>query len=242
MTGEPLLRLTDVRASYGRVEVVHGIDLTVADGEKVVLLGPNGAGKTTVLRAISRTVRTAGRISFDGSDLHRRDPAGLAGLGIGHVPAGRGTFSDLTVAENLRLGTLARGRRHRADRGADLARIMTAFPMLAEHQDRPAGALSGGQQQMLALARVLLGRPRLLLIDEPSLGLAPLITQDLFVTLAGLQHEWGLALLLAEQNTHLALKLADRAYVLAAGRLVHTGPADQVTADDLHSAYLGTSR
>lgn len=234
-----LLEVAELYTRYARVEVLHGVDLTVRDGETVVLLGPNGAGKTTLLRSISRTVQTSGRIWFDGVDLTSRPAAAVARLGVGHVPAGRGTFTELTVRENLRLGCLAAPRRSRRDRANDLDRVLDIFPALAELNDRQAGALSGGEQQMLAVGRALLGRPKLLLVDEPSLGLAPLVTRRLFDTLSALRTEWGLSVLLAEQNARLSLRMADRAYLLAAGQMVHTGNATDVTPEILHAGYLG---
>jgi branched-chain amino acid transport system ATP-binding protein len=234
-----LLEVTGLTARYGKVEVLHGVDLTVAVGEKVTLLGPNGAGKTSLLGALSRTVAQGGETLFEGRTLGRSDAPAVARAGVGHVPAGRGTFVDLTVWENLRLGQLGRKGAPAAERREDLDLVFETFPMLAEFRDRNAGQLSGGQQQMLALGRALLARPKLLLIDEPSLGLAPLVVRDLFASLARLQSHWGLALLLAEQNARLALDLADRAYVLSGGRVVFSGAAATITAADLHSAYLG---
>jgi branched-chain amino acid transport system ATP-binding protein len=241
-----LLSVTGLHARYGRVEVLHGVDLHVDDGEKVALLGPNGAGKTTLLRAISRTVRSRGSVVFADTDLSRTDPAAAARLGLGHVPSGRGTFTELTVAENLRLGQLAAtgpgaSPAVQRTRAADLDAVLAAFPMLTERTHQLAGSMSGGQQQQLALARALLGRPRLLLVDEPSLGLAPLVTAQLFTTLAQLQRQWGLAVLLAEQNARLSLDLCDRAYVLAGGRVALSGDTSLIGPEDLHAAYLGTN-
>jgi branched-chain amino acid transport system ATP-binding protein len=234
-----LLEVEGLTAGYGNVEVLHGIDLTVDAGEKVVLLGPNGAGKTTFLKAVSRTVTNAGSVTFDGHSLRRKEASAVARLGVGHVPAGRGTFVDLTVLENLQLGQLGHRGGAAKDRSADLDLIFETFPVLGEFRARTAGQLSGGQQQMLALGRALLARPKLLLVDEPSLGLAPLVVRDLFASLLSLQTRWGLALLLAEQNARLSLSLADRAYVLAGGRVVLSGRADQISTEQLHAAYLG---
>ena len=234
------LQVADLRAWYGKVEVLHGIGLAADAGEIVALVGPNGAGKTTLLRGISRTVRTTGRILVDGADVGRVDAPAVARLGVGHVPQGRGTFPELSVRENLRLGSLARGRRFSAERAADLDRLLDTFPVLREFLNRPAGALSGGQQQMLALARALLGRPMLLLVDEPSLGLAPSTTLDLFRMLDTLRSDWGLTILLAEQNARLSLEVADRAVVLSTGRVTFQGPASEVaTSSHLRTAYLG---
>jgi|SRR5450631_272639 branched-chain amino acid transport system ATP-binding protein len=233
-----LLEVEGLTARYGKLQVLHGIDLSVDEGEKVTLLGPNGAGKTSLLCALSRTVVCGGKVSFDGRSLGRRDASSVARLGIGHVPAGRGTFVDLTVLENLRLGQLGRARSTAGNRQGDLDLVFATFPILADFRERMAGQLSGGQQQMLAIGRALLGRPRVLLLDEPSLGLAPLVVRDLFVSLARLQSEWGLSLLLAEQNARLALDLADRAYVLAGGRVVLSGPTAAISSADLHAAYF----
>jgi branched-chain amino acid transport system ATP-binding protein len=197
-----------------------------------------GAGKTTLLRAVSRTVATTGGIVFDGVDLTRQAPPSVAALGIGHVPGGRGTFTDLTARENLRLGLSGR-RDARTARRRDLDLIVSTFPVLADQLDRPAGQLSGGQQQMLALGRALLARPRLLLVDEPSLGLAPMVVRSLYDTLRHLQATWGLAVVLAEQNARLCLDLADRAYVLTGGRVALSAPAASLGLTELHRAYLG---
>ena len=237
-----VLSVEDLTAWYGRVEVLHGVDLTVDEGEIVALVGPNGAGKTTLLRGVSHTVKTRGRVTLLGHDIGRKDAASVARLGLGHVPQGRGTFADLTVGQNLRLGLLARGRDHRGEQEADLARMTRTFPVLGEFLGRPAGMLSGGQQQMLAIARAVLARPRVLLIDEPSLGLAPVTTSDLFRTLRELRSEWGVSVLLAEQNARLSLSIADRAVVLSGGRVVHGGPASRVAESiELRRAYLGSA-
>ena len=175
---EPLLQLDDVTARYGPVSALHGISLRVDEGEAVAVLGANGAGKTTTLRAISGTVRRSGRIAFAGQSIVRRSPESVARAGIAHVPEGRGTLTDLTVAENLRLGAYT--RRDRAGVREDEQRVLGYFPRLAERRDQRAGTLSGGEQQMLALARALMLRPRLLLLDEPSLGLAPLVVAEIF--------------------------------------------------------------
>ena len=234
------LLVADLRARYGKVEVLHGVDMAAEAGEIVALVGPNGAGKTTLLRGISRTVRTTGRILVDGTDVDRLDAPAVARLGVGHVPQGRGTFPELSVGENLRLGSLARGRRFRAERTADLERLLETFPILRTFLNRPAGSLSGGQQQMLALARALLGRPTWLLVDEPSLGLAPSTTLDLFRMFDDLRSDWGLTILLAEQNARLSLQVADRAVVLSTGRVTFQGPAAEVAeSPHLRAAYLG---
>ncbi|MGQ4615669.1 ATP-binding cassette domain-containing protein [Nocardia sp. R7R-8] len=234
------LLVANLRAWYGKVEVLHGVDLAAAAGEIVALVGPNGAGKTTLLRSISRTVRTTGGIAVNGTDVGRLNAPAVARLGVGHVPQGRGTFPELSVGENLRLGSLARGRRFRSERTADLDRLLATFPILREFLDRPAGALSGGQQQMLALARALLGRPMLLLVDEPSIGLAPSTTLDLFRMFDDLRADWGLTILLAEQNARLSLQVADQAVVLSTGQVMFQGTAAEVAASPhLRAAYLG---
>ncbi|MFI7134327.1 ABC transporter ATP-binding protein [Nonomuraea sp. NPDC050153] len=235
-----LLETRRLVARYGSVEVLHGIDLDISPGEIVVLLGSNGAGKTTLLRAISRVVTTRGEITLSGASIADWSGARTARSGVGHVPEGRGTFADLTVEENLRLGGLARPRERRSSTRDDLAQVYATFPVLADMRRRAAGLLSGGQQQMLAIGRALMARPQLLLIDEPSLGLAPMVTQQLFETLAGIRREWSTSLLIAEQNARLSLRIADRAVVLAGGRVAAAGPtADFRDGDVIRRAYLG---
>mgnify|MGYP001806174090 CR=1 FL=1 len=236
-----LLNLRDVHAGYGRVEALHGIDLSLDEGSIVALLGANGAGKTTLLRAISRAVRTTGQLLYAGIDISSHSTARVSRAGVGHVPQGRGTFNALTVEENLRLGMLARPKALRAESAADLDRIYATFPVLQEFRHRPAAALSGGQAQMLAIGRAVLARPRLLLVDEPSLGLAPLTTINLFDQFRQLREEWSLTILLAEQNAKLSLAVADRAVVLARGAIALDERADQLTLHDLQSSYLGTA-
>ncbi|GAC1529278.1 MAG: ABC transporter ATP-binding protein [Chloroflexota bacterium] len=236
----PLLLVRGLRAYYGDVPALRGVDLHVDEGEVVAILGANGVGKTTLLRAISRTVRTEGDMTFAGRPLHRLKTEAVARLGIGHVPEGRGTFVDLTVAENLRLGVLSRLRTLGGDPNADLEGMYQLFPVLKEMRNRQAGALSGGQQQMLALARVMLTRPRLLLLDELSLGLAPLTTAEIFGKLAELRSAWGLTVLLSEQNVRQALKVADRGYVLDAGEILFTGTATELDEGNaVERAYVG---
>ena len=233
----PLLEVADLTASYGQIRALHGVDLAVGEGQVVALLGPNGAGKTTTLRAISGMVRTTGRIAFRGRDLTGLATEKVTRLGIAHVPEGRGTFSGLTVAENLQLG--AYGRKG-PEVARDIDRWYEIFPRLADRREQPAGSLSGGEQQMLAVARALLSRPTLLLLDEPSLGLAPLVVREVFEVLARIRAEQGTGMLLVEQNAALALELADAAYVLAAGRTVLSGPADEIRAEDsVRRSYLG---
>jgi branched-chain amino acid transport system ATP-binding protein len=233
-----LLEVERLQASYGPVRALHGVDLTVAEGGVVAILGPNGAGKTTTLRALTGMVRTGGRMTLGGRSLAGLSTAEIARLGVAHVPEGRGTFPALTVEENLRLGAYT--RRDAAGVRADIARWYQLFPQLQERAGQPAGNLSGGEQQMLAIARALLLRPRLLLLDEPSLGLAPMVTRELFGVLGLVRREQGTTMLLVEQNANLALDLADHAYVLEAGRTVLAGAAADVRADErVRGAYLG---
>ena len=232
----PLLELEDVEARYGAIKALHGVSLAVGEGEVVALLGANGAGKTTTLRAVSGTVRRSGRISLVGHSLERRSPEAVARAGIAHVPEGRGTFAELSVRENLRLGAWTRrGRLH-----GEEEHVLAYFPALAERIRQPAGTLSGGEQQMLALARALMARPRLLMLDEPSLGLAPLVVASIFAILRHLNEEEGLAVLLVEQNATLAFEAAATAYVLEVGRVALAGPAGDLRADEsVRRSYLG---
>jgi branched-chain amino acid transport system ATP-binding protein len=233
-----LLEVEELQASYGPVRALHGVDLIVQEGGVVAILGPNGAGKTTTLRALTGMVRTSGRMTFGGRSLAGLSTAAIARLGVSHVPEGRGTFPALTVEENLRLGAYT--RRDAAGVRADIVRWYRLFPLLGERAGQPAGNLSGGEQQMLAIARALLPRPRLLLLDEPSLGLAPMVTRELFGVLGLVRREQGTTMVLVEQNANLALDLADHAYVLEAGRTVLAGPAADVRADErVRGAYLG---
>jgi branched-chain amino acid transport system ATP-binding protein len=233
-----LLEVEGLRASYGPVRALHGVDLEVAEGAVVAVLGPNGAGKTTILRALTGMVRASGRITFAGRRLTGLPTERIVRLGVAHVPEGRGTFPTLTVEENLRLGAYL--RRDGAAVRADLDRWYTVFPRLAERRGQAAGSLSGGEQQMLSIARALLLRPRLLLLDEPSLGLAPKVVRELFEVLGRVKREQRTTMLLVEQNANLALELADRAYVLEAGRTVLAGPAAEVRTDEqVRRAYLG---
>jgi branched-chain amino acid transport system ATP-binding protein len=231
-----LLEVRALSAGYGPVEVLHGIDLDVDHGEMVVILGANGAGKTTTMRAVSGMIGRSGSVTFDGVDITRTNAEKLVGMGIAHVPQGRGTFPDLTVMDNLRVGAYARS----GGIAADIDRWFAVFPRLAERRDQRAGSLSGGEQQMLAIARALMSHPKLLLCDEPSLGLAPLITQEVFEVLKKLNAEEGLSVLLVEQNANLALKVAQRVYLLETGTVVASGSAAQIASDDaIRKAYLG---
>jgi branched-chain amino acid transport system ATP-binding protein len=230
-----LLELDDVRARYGPVQALHGVSLAVEEGEIVAVLGANGAGKTTTLRAISNTVRRDGAIRFGGRTLGRGGPDDIARLGIAHVPEGRGTFAELTVWENLRLGAYSR----RGSVKADLARVTDYFPWIAERKHQQAGTLSGGEQQMLALARAFMQRPRLLLLDEPSLGLAPRLVTEIFRIIKDLNDD-GLTVLVVEQNAHIALQLAQTAYVLEVGRIALSGPSTELQQhESIRRSYLG---
>ena len=232
-----LLELHDVSGGYGPVQVLHDIDLAVDEGHVVVVLGANGAGKTTTLRAISGVIHVAGDLRFDGVSIAGKGPEAVSRLGIAHVPQGRGTFTDLTVEDNLRIGAV---NRRDNDIERDLARWFDVFPRLGERRRQDAGSMSGGEQQMLALARAMMARPRLLLLDEPSLGLAPLVTRELFARLGELNREEGLTVLVVEQNANLALDIGHWGYVLETGRIAVQGPAQQLHDDEaVRKAYLG---
>jgi branched-chain amino acid transport system ATP-binding protein len=232
-----LLELDGVAAQYGPIVALHGISLTVAEGEVVALLGANGAGKTTTLRAVSGTVRRTGRIAWGGKEITRGTPEGVARLGIAHVPEGRGILTELTVWENLRMGAYM--RRDRNVKG-DLEEMVTHFPWIAQRRNQQAGTLSGGEQQMLALARALVARPKLLMLDEPSLGLAPLVVQELFEVVRRLNQEEGIAVLVVEQNANIALDVSSRAYVLEVGRVAVDGASDELRRNDsVRRSYLG---
>jgi branched-chain amino acid transport system ATP-binding protein len=230
-----LLELEEVHARYGPIRVLHGISLTVGEGEIVALLGANGAGKTTTLRAISGTVRREGTIRFAGRPLSA-GPDGVARHGIAHVPEGRGTFAEMTVWENLRLGAYTR----RGPLKDDFARVRSYFPWLEERRGQQAGTLSGGEQQMLALARAFMQRPRLVLLDEPSLGLAPLLVTEIFRIVKELNEREGMTALVVEQNAHIALQAAATAYVLEVGRVALSGPSSELQAhESVRRSYLG---
>jgi branched-chain amino acid transport system ATP-binding protein len=230
-----VLELHNVEARYGPVQALHGVSLQVGDGELVAVLGANGAGKTTTLRAISGTVRRSGDVVFAGKKLPRR-PDATARAGIAHVPEGRGTFSALSVWENLRLGAYAR----RANVKQEAQRVYKFFPRLEERRDQQAGTLSGGEQQMLALGRAMMARPKLLLLDEPSLGLAPIVVNQIFEALARMKTDDGMSVLVVEQNANLALAHATRAYVLEVGNVVVEGTSDELRANEsVRKSYLG---
>ena len=230
-----LLELRNVEARYGLVKALHGVSLAVGDGELVAVLGANGAGKTTTLRAISGTVRRTGDLVFGGKALPRR-PEGIARAGIAHVPEGRGTFSDLSVWENLRLGAYTR----RGGIKDDARRVFGFFPRLEERRHQQAGTLSGGEQQMLALGRAMMARPKLLLLDEPSLGLAPIAVNEIFEALERMKGQDGMSVLVVEQNATLVLAHAARAYVLEVGTVVVEGTSDELRANEsVRKSYLG---
>jgi branched-chain amino acid transport system ATP-binding protein len=232
----PLLALEGVEARYGPVQALHGVTLEVPEGTIVAVLGANGAGKTTTLRAISGTVRRSGGITFEGQPL-RGGPEAVARAGIAHVPEGRGTFTELTVDENLRLGGYVRRDR---ELKADIARISEWFPWILERANQPAGTLSGGEQQMLALARALMARPKLLMLDEPSLGLAPMVVREIFRIVRELNARDGLTVLVVEQDARIALDTASTAYVLEVGRVAVEGPsADLRENESVRRSYLG---
>jgi branched-chain amino acid transport system ATP-binding protein len=230
-----LLELRDVDARYGEIRALHSVSLSVDEGDFVAILGANGAGKTTTLRAISGTVKTSGEVLLDGQKVFRRTPESMARQGVAHVPEGRGTFSTLSVLDNLRLGAwVQRGFSER-----DLAHVFEFFPRLYERRDQQAGTLSGGEQQLLALARAMMAKPRLLLLDEPSLGLAPLVVREIFKTL-GRMNESGTTIVVVEQNATIALAAARTAHVLETGRVVLSGLAADLQRDEsVRRSYLG---
>jgi len=230
-----LLEVEDLHARYGETDVLHGISLGVEKGSVVALLGANGAGKTTTFRAITGAIATTGTVRFDGSAIKNGSPEGAARLGIAHVPEGRGTLSALTVRENLALGAYTRKDKKRTKAAYD--RVVSYFPRLAERTNQPAGLLSGGEQQMLAIGRALMMEPRLMLLDEPSVGLAPLIVREIFVLL---EREDGVTILVSEQNAKIALAAASRAYVLETGRIAVSGASEELGKDDaVRKSYLG---
>jgi len=234
-----LLELRDVEARYGEIRALHGVTLSVADGDFVALLGANGAGKTTTLRAISGTVKTSGEVLLDGQKLFRRTPEAMARHGVAHVPEGRGTFSTLSVLDNLRLGAWVQGTAS----PRDLAHVFEFFPRLYERRAQQAGLLSGGEQQMLALGRAMMAKPRLLLLDEPSLGLAPLVARQIFAAIKRLNAEEKLTVFLVEQNAFHALKLAHRGYVMVNGAITLSGTGRELLErPEVKAAYLEGGR
>ena len=232
----PLLELRGVDARYGPVKALHGVSLEVGEHQIVAVLGANGAGKTTTLRAISHTVRASGEIRFAGRSLARRSPEAIVRMGIAHVPEGRGTFEELTVTENLRLGAYPR----RGSIKSDLGRVYELFPWIERRANQQAGTLSGGEQQMLVLGRAIMARPRLLLLDEPSLGLAPIIVSEIFRIVQELNEQEGMAVLVVEQNANIALQVAETAYVLEVGRVALSGPSGELREhESVRRSYLG---
>ncbi|MGB3448234.1 MAG: ABC transporter ATP-binding protein [Xanthobacteraceae bacterium] len=233
-----LLSVHDLRAYYGQVQALHGLSFDLNEGSMTTLLGANGAGKTTTLRAICNMVRSTGAIQFEGKPLNGKSTENIVRLGIAHVPQGRGTFTTLTVEENLQLGAISR-----KDVKAipdDIERMYDHFPVLKQRHTQQAGTLSGGEQQMLAVARALMLRPRLMLLDEPSFGLAPLIVRDLFGILGKINREDKVSILVVEQNAQLALEIADKAYVIETGRIVMSGSANEIANDEsVRKSYLG---
>jgi branched-chain amino acid transport system ATP-binding protein len=234
----PLLEVRNLHAGYGPTEVLHGLSFSIAEGSITALLGANGAGKTTTLRAICNMVRASGEVLFDGQRIDGKSTEDIVRLGVAHVPDGRGTFTDLTTEENLRLGAYA--RRDRRSLAEDYERMYRLFPILAERRHQQAGTLSGGQQQMLAVARALMLRPRLLLLDEPSFGLAPMVVKEIFEVMRDINRSQKVTILLVEQNAAMALKLADEAHLLETGSILMSGSSRDLMNDDaVRRAYLG---
>jgi branched-chain amino acid transport system ATP-binding protein len=233
-----LLEAENLEAQYGSTKVLHGLGFTVEAGGITAILGANGAGKTTTLRAVCGMVKTSGSVRFEGQRIDGKATEEIVRLGIAHTPESRGTFMDLTVQENLRLGAYV--RKDRSAIAGDFERIYQYFPVLGQRQGQQAGTLSGGEQQMLAVARGLMSRPRLLLLDEPSLGLAPLLTREIFRIVRAINKDEGVSVLLVEQNAAMALELADHAYLLETGRVVMSGPSADLQRDDsIRRSYLG---
>jgi branched-chain amino acid transport system ATP-binding protein len=233
-----LLELRNVEAFYGRIKALHGVDLSLREGEITALLGANGAGKSTLLRAICAMVTWRGEMHFEGKSIAGKSTEEIVRLGIGHVPEGRATFAAMTVEENLKLG--AHVRKDSASVAADLKWIYRMFPVLEVRCQQPAGTLSGGEQQMLAVSRALLLRPKLLLLDEPSLGVAPLVLNEILRAVKEINQRQGVGVLLVEQNARLALELAETAWLLETGRVVASGASANLKQDDtVRRAYLG---
>ena len=232
-----VLSCQNVTGNYGAIQALHGVNLEVNEGEIVVVLGANGAGKTTTLRAICNMVPGEGTVTFNGQDISKTDTATIVNAGIAHVPQGRGTFAALTVLENLEVGAYTRTD---DEVESDIQMWLEKYPVLGERQKQAAGSLSGGEQQMLAVARAAMSRPKMMLLDEPSLGLAPLIIEDLFQTFAQINREQGTAMLLVEQNANLALEIAHRGYILETGEITGSGSAEELRNDPaVQAAYLG---
>jgi len=233
-----LLEVKNLNAGYGQTRVLHGMDFAIEKGSITALLGANGAGKTTTLRALCAMVKTQGEVHFDGQRIDTRSTEDIVRLGVAHVPDGRGTFLNLSTEENLRLGAYTRRDRKADD--ADLERVFGYFPRLRERRGQQAGTLSGGEQQMLAVSRALMLAPKLMLLDEPSFGLAPMLVKELFSILRDIREREGVSMMLVEQNAAMALDLADHAYLIETGRVVLSGTADTLKRDDsVRKAYLG---
>jgi branched-chain amino acid transport system ATP-binding protein len=233
-----LLEASNLHAAYGQTRVLHGMSFSMEEGAITTVLGANGAGKTTTLRALCGMVRTQGEVRFGGQRIDGRATEDIVRLGIAHVPDGRGTFANLTTEENLRLGAYTRKDRDAVE--ADLERVYGYFPRLKERRAQQAGTLSGGEQQMLAVSRGLMLRPKLMLLDEPSFGLAPLIVKELFGILRTVNEKEGVSMLLVEQNAAMALDLASHAYLIETGRIMLSGPSDEIKRDDaVRRSYLG---
>ncbi len=233
-----LLEVSGLNAFYGNTQALFGIDFFLEEGSVTAILGANGAGKTTTLRALCQTTRTTGSIKLDGQELVGKSTESIVRHGVGHVPDGRGTFTGLTTEENLRLGAIT--RRDKAEVALDLERMYTRFPRLKERRHQQAGTLSGGEQQMLAISRALMLRPRLLLLDEPSFGLAPLIVVEIYRILREINEQDKVSMLLVEQNASIALDLAKNAYLLETGRVAVSGPSEMIKGDEsIRRAYLG---
>jgi len=233
-----LLEVNKLCASYGATQVLYDVDFSLEQGHITAILGANGAGKTTTLRALCQVVRTSGSVVLDGTQVVGKSTEAVVRMGVAHVPDGRGTFTGLSVEENLRLGAYVRG--NRAEMLEDMERMFTRFPILKQRRHQQAGTLSGGEQQMLAISRALMLRPKLLLLDEPSFGLAPLIVAEIFRIMRTINKEDRVSMLLVEQNASLALDLADHAYLLETGRVALSGPSDSIKNDEsVRKAYLG---
>ena len=233
-----LLEVSGLNAAYGATKVLHDINFSLEAGHITAILGANGAGKTTTLRALCQTVKTSGSIMFDGQQLVGKATESVVRMGVAHVPDGRGTFASLSTEENLRLGGYVRG--DKAELAHDMEKAFTRFPILKARRHQQAGTLSGGEQQMLAISRALMLRPKLLLLDEPSFGLAPLIVAEIFRIMRTINKEDKVSMLLVEQNASLALDLADHAYLLETGKVALSGPSEQIKNDEsVRKAYLG---
>jgi branched-chain amino acid transport system ATP-binding protein len=233
-----LLQVNDLHAGYGATEVLHGLTMTIEEGSITTLLGANGAGKTTTLRALSKMIKVRGQIQFDGQAIESKSTEDIVRLGVAHVPDGRGTFGSLSTEENLQLGSYT--RKDKQEAALDQEKMYTYFPRLKERRQQQAGTLSGGEQQMLAIARALMLRPRLLLLDEPSFGLAPLIVREIFDIMRTINQKDKVTILLVEQNAAMALDLAKYAYLLETGKLVLSGLSEDLKQDEaVRRSYLG---